>query len=77
MNFAIDSPTIFKDLETNKELLSQPISFMQDYRDAVKNFIDKYKKAFRMNNIDYALLSTSTPFDVALLEYLNKRKLLN
>jgi uncharacterized protein (DUF58 family) len=77
MNFAIDSPTIFKDLETNKEMLSQPISFMQAYRDAVREFIDKYKKACRMNNIDYALLSTSTPFDVALLEYLNKRKLLN
>jgi uncharacterized protein (DUF58 family) len=77
MNFVIDSPTIFKDMETNKELLSQPISIMQSYRDAVKAFIDNYKYACRSNNIDYILLSTETPFDVALLEYLNKRKRLN
>jgi uncharacterized protein (DUF58 family) len=77
MNFTIDSPTIFKDMETNKELLSQPISIIQSYRDAVKTFIDNYKYACRSNNIDYILLSTETPFDVALLEYLNKRKRLN
>jgi uncharacterized protein (DUF58 family) len=77
MSFAIDSPTIFKDMETNKELLSQPISFIQDYREAIQEFLEKYKKSCRMNNIDYVLLSTETPFDIALLEYLNKRKLLN
>jgi uncharacterized protein (DUF58 family) len=77
MNFAIDSPTIFKDMETSKELLSQPISIMQSYRDAVRTFIDNYKRACRANNIDYVLLSTETTFDSALLEYLNKRKRLN
>jgi uncharacterized protein (DUF58 family) len=77
MSFAIDSPTIFKDMETNKEMLSQPLSVMQSYREAVKTFINKYKLACRANNIDYTLLSTETPFDTALLEYLNKRKRLN
>ena len=77
MSFAIDSPTIFKDMETNKELMSQPISFMQSYREAIQEFIGNYKKACRMNNIDYVLISTQTPFEKALLEYLNKRKLLN
>ena len=74
MNFAIDSPTIFKDMETNKEMLSQPISVMNSYKDAVKEFIDNYKTACLSNNIDYVLLSTETPFDQALLGYLNKRK---
>jgi uncharacterized protein (DUF58 family) len=77
MSFAIDSPTIFKDMETNKEMLSQPISVMQSYKDAIQQFLDNYKRACRMNNIDYVLLSTQTPFDTALLEYLNKRKLLH
>ncbi len=74
MNFAIDSPTIFKDMETNQEMLSQPISVMNSYKDAVKEFIDNYKTACLSNNIDYILLSTETPFDQALLGYLNKRK---
>lgn len=77
MNFAIDSPTVFKDLETNKEMLSQPLSVMNSYREAVQEFIDNYKSACRSNNIDYVLVSTETPFDVALLEYLNKRKKLH
>ena len=77
MSFAIDSPTIFKDMETNKEMLSQPLSVMQSYREAVRTFIDNYKTACRANNIDYTLLSTETPFDTALLQYLTKRKRLN
>ncbi len=77
MSFAIDSPTIFKDMETNKEMLSQPISVINAYEDAVKEFLFKYKSACRANNIDYVLLSTETPFDTALMEYLNKRKRLN
>ena len=77
MSFAIDSPTIFKDMETNKEMLSQPLSVIQSYREAVQSFLNTYKLACRANNIDYTLLSTETPFDTALLEYLNKRKKLN
>lgn len=77
MNFAIDSPTIFKDLETNKEMLSQPISVINDYQDAVKEFIENYKTSCLANNIDYVLISTDTPFDTALMEYLNKRKRLH
>ena len=77
MSFAIDSPTIFKDLETNKELLSQPISVMNSYQEAIKEFIENYKTACLSNNMDYVLLSTETPFDTALMEYLTKRKRLN
>lgn len=77
MSFAIDSPTVFKDLETNKEMLSQTISVMHNYQEAVKEFLETYKNACLSNNIDYTLISTETPFDTALLEYLNKRKRLN
>jgi uncharacterized protein (DUF58 family) len=77
MSFAIDSPTIFKDMETSQEMLSQPISVMNSYQDAVKEFLNNYKTACLSNNIDYVLLSTETPFDTALLGYLNKRKRLH
>jgi uncharacterized protein (DUF58 family) len=77
MSFAIDSPTIFKDMETEKELLSQPLSVLKSYQEAVRTFIDNYKRACRSDNIEYVLLSTQTPFDTALLEYLNKRKRLH
>lgn len=74
LSFTINSPTIFKDMETEKELLSQPLSMLQAYKEAVNEFLQKYRDACRADNIDYVLVSTSTPFDSALLEYLNKRK---
>jgi uncharacterized protein (DUF58 family) len=77
MSFAIDSPTIFKDIETSRELLSQPISIINSYKEAVKDFLDKYRKAFRSDNIDYVFMSTEQPFDAGLLAYLNKRKKLH
>lgn len=77
MSFVIDSPAIMKDMETQKELLSQPLSIISSYKEAVKEFIDKYKTACRSNNIEYILMSTETPFDTALLGYLNKRKKLH
>lgn len=77
MSFAIDSPTIFKDMETEKELLSQPMSVLKSYQEAVRTFIDNYKRACRSDNIEYVLLSTQTPFDIALLKYLNKRERLH
>jgi uncharacterized protein (DUF58 family) len=76
-NFTLDSPTLFKDMETGKEMLSQPLSILKSYQEAVKEFIENYRKECRANNIEYVLLSTKTPFDTALLQYLNKRKRLN
>ena len=39
----------------------------------MERFIKNYKDACISNNIDYVLLTTETPFDIALLKYLNKR----
>jgi uncharacterized protein (DUF58 family) len=74
LGFAIDSPAIFKDMETEKEILSQPLSLLQAYKESVKEFIGIYRKECRRNKIDYVLCSTNTSFDKTLLEYLNKRK---
>ena len=43
------------------------------YKEAMQDFVANYKKEFRSNRIDYVLVSTDTPFDKALLGYLNKR----
>jgi len=75
--FAIDSPVVFRDMETHKELLTQPLSVVNYYSEAMQSFIEKYKKSFLADNIDYVLLSTETTFDVALFKYLNKRKKLH
>jgi len=71
--FAFGRDAIFKDVETGETITTQPYHIQKVYQDAVQGFIQKYKRECRENMIDYVLLDTSTPFDVALLQYLNKR----
>jgi len=76
-SFAFDGDAIFKDLETREELMTQPWHIQKVYQQSMQEFLDYYKRQCRDNNIDYVLLDTSTPFDKALFEYLNKRKRMN
>jgi uncharacterized protein (DUF58 family) len=73
-SFAFGRDAVFKDLETNEELTTQPWHIQKAYQESMKQFLETYKKECRENNIDYVLLDTATPFDVALIEYLHKRQ---
>jgi uncharacterized protein (DUF58 family) len=73
-SFAFGRDAIFKDLETTEELTTQPWHIQKAYQDEMRRFLDSYKKECREHNIDYVLLDTATPFDVALFEYLHKRQ---
>ena len=74
LSFLEGNPVTLKDMETNEEIYSQPFAMQKAYQESIKEFIEKYKNECRKNNIDFVTLSTSTPFDTALLNYLNKRK---
>lgn len=73
-SFAFGSDAVFKDVETNEMLTTQPHHIQKTYQHAMKEFIERYKRECRENMIDYVLLDTSTSFDIALLNYLNKRQ---
>ena len=74
MSFLDSNPVRLIDSETKEEIFSQPFDIKKEYEEIMKGFIEKYKSECMKNNIDYVLLTTDTPFDVALLKYLNKRK---
>lgn len=74
LTFLEGNPVTLKDMETREEIFSQPFAMRKAYQDVVKEFIENYKTECRKNFIDYNLISTDTPFDTALLNYLNKRK---
>ena len=76
-SFAFEGDAIFKDLETQEELMTQPWHIQKAYQQSMLEFLNFFKQQCRDNNIDYVLLDTSTPFDKALFEYLNKRKRMN
>lgn len=73
-NFNFGRDAIFRDMETEEELMTQPHQIQRAYQESMAEFIEMYKKQCRDQRIDYVLLDTGTPFDVALFEYLAKRQ---
>ncbi|MFQ5599555.1 MAG: DUF58 domain-containing protein, partial [Candidatus Krumholzibacteriia bacterium] len=63
----------FVDLETRHEIRSQPWFIKREYRERVEDWMKSLSKQCREHLIDYVPMSTSMPFDLALLAYLNKR----
>ncbi|MCS6807328.1 MAG: DUF58 domain-containing protein [Bacteroidota bacterium] len=73
-NFGYDA--LFRDMETGEEMTTQPQHIKAAYTHALKEFTEKLKKHCRERKIDYMLLDTAQPFDVALLQYLIKRRMI-
>jgi uncharacterized protein (DUF58 family) len=73
-SFAFAHDAVFRDMETKEEMMTQPSHIQKAYQESMREFLETYKRECRENAIDYVLLDTSTPFDRALFEYLNKRK---
>ncbi len=73
---SLDFPgdAVFVDLETGERMPTQVSALKAAYRKNVNGFIHELKSKCFENDIDYALLSTSTPFDKALAAYLTRRK---
>ncbi|MBM4170086.1 MAG: DUF58 domain-containing protein [Ignavibacteria bacterium] len=72
--FAFGADALFRDLETQEEMMTQPWHIQRAYQSAIRSFLKRYERECREANIDYVLLDTQTPFDRALVEYLTKRK---
>jgi uncharacterized protein (DUF58 family) len=72
-SFSFGKDAIFKDLETEDEITTQPYQIQKAYKEAMENFISKIKTECLNSNIEYNLIETSTPFDKALFSYIQKR----
>jgi uncharacterized protein (DUF58 family) len=64
----------FVDKETGEKLRAQPWFLKHDYRRSVREWISWLERNCKENAIDYNLVTTVTPFDQALVSYLNKRQ---
>jgi uncharacterized protein (DUF58 family) len=73
-SFAFGRDAVFKDMETQEKMTTQPYHIQKAYQQEMRRFLDRYKRECREQAVDYVLLDTATPFDVALFRYLNKRK---
>ncbi len=73
-NFSFNVDALFKDMETSEKVMTQSLYVQRSYREAFDEFIKRYRLECLVNGIDYELMDTTTPFDVALFRYLSKRR---
>lgn len=72
-NFTFQAEARFKDMETGRELLTDPWQIRSEYMKRLEEFTSRISRACRDSQIDYQLLDTSVQFDRALFGYLAKR----
>ncbi len=66
--------TLFRDMETGEELITEPMHIKKDYQRNMQKFCDHMQNQCRQNQVDYIRLVTDQSLDLALTEYLIKRK---
>jgi uncharacterized protein (DUF58 family) len=73
-DFGFRREAIFRDVETSEEMLVRPWEIQREYREAIGAWIDRYRRSCREIGVDYVPMHTETPFDTALMTYLDKRR---
>jgi uncharacterized protein (DUF58 family) len=71
--FPFETPTRFEDLETGAEVAALPEVVRDQYVQAMGGLIDVYRRELGASGIDYQLLNTQQPLEMALLGYLSTR----
>ena len=74
VDFKFERLVRFVDMETNEEIVTRPEIIRDGYIAQVREFTSKMESECSMKAIDYNILDTSTPLELALLSYLAKRE---
>jgi hypothetical protein len=73
VDFPYTDTATFVDMESGVQLTTEPWEIAKRYRERLAAWTDLYRRNCREARIDYVHLDTRTPFDRALLAYLEKR----
>jgi uncharacterized protein (DUF58 family) len=71
--FPFERATRFEDMETRDEVLAVPVMVRDHYVKAIGGLIERYRRELGSAGIDYTLLTTDQPLELALLAYLSTR----
>ncbi|HZF41152.1 MAG TPA: DUF58 domain-containing protein, partial [Blastocatellia bacterium] len=72
-DFEFTEPVLLEDSETEEQIHVLPDILAEGYRNAVREHIERLRDGAARNKIDYELLTTDKPLDVALFSFLAKR----
>ena len=73
LNFPFDRATRFEDLETREEVMAVPGAVRAHYLRQMGALVDRYRRELGGAGIDYELITTDRPLELALLPYLSTR----
>jgi uncharacterized protein (DUF58 family) len=73
IDFPFERATRFEDLETAEEVMAVPALVREHYLRQIGGLIDRYRRELGGAGIDYQLLKTTDPLELALLSYLSTR----
>lgn len=70
LEFPFEDPTLFRDLESEQKLLTDPRQIRSAYLETLASLIETYRKTCASQRIDYSLFDTSEGLDRGLTRYL-------
>lgn len=74
LEFPFERATRFEDMESDAEVMAVPTVVRQHYVEAMQALIELYKRELGAAGIDYHLLTTADPLELALMQYLSTRE---
>ncbi|ADB17368.1 protein of unknown function DUF58 [Pirellula staleyi DSM 6068] len=74
LTFPFQDNTLFRGLETDVQLHTEPRALRKGYLEAVGNFLADVKKTCASSGVDYVLMNTKDPLDAVLGSYLTFRQ---
>lgn len=74
LSFPFQEPAVFRGMEGEGEVSLEPWHIREHYRRMASDWVGRLEGECREHGIDYTLLRTSDPYDVALLRYLARRR---
>jgi uncharacterized protein (DUF58 family) len=72
-DFPFERATRFEDLETEEEIMAVPGAVRDHYLKEMGGLMEQYRRELGACGIDYQMISTSQPLELALLSYLSTR----
>jgi uncharacterized protein (DUF58 family) len=73
IEFPYRDDTEFQDLESGQRVVTHAGDIRTKYKDALTEFLERWRTHARAEGVDYTLLVTDTPLDDALREFLLRR----
>lgn len=74
LTFPFERAARFRDVESEHEVIAVPAAVREGYKARLEAMVANFRTVLGQNGIDYSLLDTSQPLEVALLAYLQTRR---